>query len=610
MLNNKNKFMKKVVLAALLCLLTLLAHARKFYFSTSGSDSYTYTQAQNQATPWKSLVTLSCFGSGLYNGFQQFTTYPNKAAAGDTFLFKCGDVFSTGFGNSNDDFGVVKWWNGVSGYTAPTGTASAPIVFTSYGTGALPNLLFPYPSAVTPRNKFVLNFKNVGYIYFDKLQFNDIRFPYADKVTSAYTCSGMMIGESNASICSNIKVTNCYFSNTCYGIVSTARNFEISNNIFTNFKSCGDTIGTFDIGADALQPSGYRYLIKNNLIQGSWAYANASSSSQGKLGGGLETINDFDSSLIIYNTFFDNSGAMEFGQNAGTQYGPNDDTFAYNKFINNSAVSYVNVTGTFACTAKNIHFWNNIIIENGNSRHTGDDFGQDILGDGESYLNWSFWPTNPKNPTIDNPTGWRPFGYAKDTTTIGDTLYDIRNNIIWNTNGLIMKYSGRTKIKYSYNIYRVSGGSTVGATLGTGEISTSSKIFIDTSAVNPLNWNFRLISGSPAINAGTYLGISPDFGGVSVANPPDIGIYKYSATPTLTLSSSTNISCKTATNGSFTVSASGGSGSYTYKVNNGAWQSSATFSNLAPGTYTVTVKDSNGAIKTISVTIKGSNVAC
>lgn len=599
--------MKKVVLVVLLCLLTLLAHARKFYFSSSGgSDSYSVTQAQSSATPWASLVNLHKFA----NGSSPFGAAPNRAAAGDTFLFKCGDVFSTGFGNANDDFGVVKWWNGASGYTAPTGTAANPIVFTSYGAGSLPNFLFPNPTSVVGRNRNVLTFKNVSYIYFDKLQFNDIRFPYADKVTTAYTTTGLLIGESNASICSNIKVTNCYFSNTCYGIRSTARNFEISNNIFTNFKSCGDTIGTFDIGADALQPSGYRYLIKNNLIQGSWAYANASSSSQGKLGGGLETINDFDSSLIIYNTFYDNSGGMEFGQNAGTQYGPNDDTFAYNKFINNSAVSYVNVTGTFACTAKNIHFWNNIIIENGNSRHTGDDFGQDILGDGESYLNWSFWPTNPKNPTIDNPTGWRPFGYASDAGVTADTLYDIRNNIIWNTNGLIMKYSGRTKIKYSYNIYRVSGGSTVGATLGTGEISTSSKIFIDTSAVNPLNWNFHLGSGSPAINVGTYVGISPDFGGVSVANPPDIGIYEYSATPTLTLSSSTNVSCKTATNGSFTVSASGGSGSYTYRANNGAWQSSATFSNLAPGTYTVTVKDSNGAIKTISVTIKGSNVAC
>ena len=599
--------MKKVLLVLTLGLLTIFAHARKFYFSSSGgNDSYSVTQAQNSATPWKTLVNLHKFA----NGSSPFGAAPNRAAAGDTFLFKCGDIFETGFGNSNDDFGVVKWWNGVAGYTAPTGTANAPIVFTSYGTGAKPNLLFPNPTAVIAKNRYVLNFKNVGYMYFDNLQVNDIRFTYNDKVTSAYTCSGFMIGESNASICNNIKVTNCVFSNTCYGIRSCARIIEISNNSFTNFKSCGDTIGINDIGADALQPSGYRYLIKNNLIQGSWAYANPSSSSQGKLGGGLETINDFDSSLIIYNTFFDNSGAMEFGQNAGIQYGPNDDTFAYNKFINNSAISYVNVTGTFACTAKNLHFWNNVIIENGDSRQTGANFGQDILGDGESFLRWSFWPSYPLNPTISNPTGWRPFQYGSDAGVTADTLYDIRNNIIWNTNGLIMKYTGRTKIKYSYNLYRLSGGSTLGAPLGVGEISTSNKIFLDTSNANPINWNLRLGSGSPAINAGTYVGISPDYGGVRVSNPPDIGIYEYLATPTVILVSSTNVTCRTATNGSFTVSANGGTSPYTYKVNNSAYTSTTTYSNLAPGTYMVTVKDAKGLLSTLNVTIKSSSVTC
>ena len=113
------------------------AQARKFYFSSTGNDSYTVTQAQNQSTPWKTLVNLHKFA----NGSSPFGAAPNRAAAGDTFLFKCGDTFATGFGNSNDDFGVVKWWKGVAGYTAPTGTANAPIVFTSYGIGDRPNIL-------------------------------------------------------------------------------------------------------------------------------------------------------------------------------------------------------------------------------------------------------------------------------------------------------------------------------------------------------------------------------------------------------------------------------------------------------------------------------------
>jgi hypothetical protein len=167
----------KKFLMVLLCL-PLFVSARKFYFSSStGSDSYSVTQAQSQATPWKTLVNLHKFA----NGSSPFGAAPNRAAAGDTFLFKCGDVFTTGFGNSNDDFGVVKWWNGASGYTSPTGTASNPIVFTSYGTGNKPNLLFPNPTAVIGRNRYVLNFKNVGYIYINNLQFGSyesIQFQY------------------------------------------------------------------------------------------------------------------------------------------------------------------------------------------------------------------------------------------------------------------------------------------------------------------------------------------------------------------------------------------------------------------------------------------------
>jgi hypothetical protein len=233
---------------------------------------------------------------------------------------------------------------------------------------------------------------------------------------------------------------------------------------------------------------------------------------------------------------------MEFGQNAGTQYGPNDDTFAYNKFINNSCIAYVNVTGTFACTAARLRFWNNVIIENGNSRHTGANFGKDVLGDGQSFTTWTYWPIYPKNPTVDNSSGWRPFQYGSDAGVVADTLFDIRNNVIWNNNGLIMKYSGRTKIKYRNNIYKLGGTSTLGATLSTGEILTTNKIFTDTSYANPFNWNFHLQAGSPAINAGMYVGISPDWDGAITTNPPSVGIYNANYIPVITTSPAVSIS--------------------------------------------------------------------
>jgi hypothetical protein len=57
-----------------------------------------------------------------------------------------------------------------------------------------------------------------------------------------------------------------------------------------------------------------------------------------------------------------------------------------------------------------------------------------------------------------------------------------------------------------------------------------------------------------------------------------------------------------AANGKITVTASGSSG-YTYNINNGAYQASNIFSNLAATTYTVGVKDVNGCTKTASATV-------
>jgi SprB repeat len=56
------------------------------------------------------------------------------------------------------------------------------------------------------------------------------------------------------------------------------------------------------------------------------------------------------------------------------------------------------------------------------------------------------------------------------------------------------------------------------------------------------------------------------------------------------------------TNGSITATATGGTG-FTYSLNNGAYQASGTFSNLAAGTYTITAKSSLGCLGTKVVTL-------
>jgi mono/diheme cytochrome c family protein len=59
-------------------------------------------------------------------------------------------------------------------------------------------------------------------------------------------------------------------------------------------------------------------------------------------------------------------------------------------------------------------------------------------------------------------------------------------------------------------------------------------------------------------------------------------------------------------NGSIAAGATGGTG-FTFSLNNGSFQSSGNFSNLAPGNYNITAKNSNGCSGTKSFTVVAEN---
>ena len=92
-----------VVLSGYAC-----ASAGNVYFvsSSAGNDSYTATQAQSPATPWKTLAKVNSF----------------SFAAGDRVLLARGDVWREQLAPS------------VSGIT------NVPIAFDAYGTGAAPEI--------------------------------------------------------------------------------------------------------------------------------------------------------------------------------------------------------------------------------------------------------------------------------------------------------------------------------------------------------------------------------------------------------------------------------------------------------------------------------------
>jgi len=109
----KGNFAKTLsLLLRLSFLLTVLltsidSYSRNFYFSeTIGDDSRSVTQAQNPATPWKTLNKLNSFFPSLLPG--------------DSILFKRGEVFS----------GRI--------IIAKSGSSTSPIVLAAYGSGSKP----------------------------------------------------------------------------------------------------------------------------------------------------------------------------------------------------------------------------------------------------------------------------------------------------------------------------------------------------------------------------------------------------------------------------------------------------------------------------------------
>ncbi|MDQ3682699.1 MAG: hypothetical protein M3352_06460 [Bacteroidota bacterium] len=88
--------------------------------------------------------------------------------------------------------------------------------------------------------------------------------------------------------------------------------------------------------------------------------------------------------------------------------------------------------------------------------------------------------------------------------------------------------------------------------------------------------------------------------GGSTTPPPDpcIGV-------TVNVTGTVTNAATGQSNGSIAASATGGSG-FTFNINNGAFQSSGTFNNLAAGNYTVSAKNSNGCTGSAQFTVSTS----
>jgi hypothetical protein len=103
------------------------------------------------------------------------------------------------------------------------------------------------------------------------------------------------------------------------------------------------------------------------------------------------------------------------------------------------------------------------------------------------------------------------------------------------------------------------------------------------------------VSGLPI---GTYtLNVTDAHGCVANANVTLSQPTVITITPVVT-----NANCNQS-DGSFTVTAAGGAGGYSYSLNGGLFINPGSFTGLASGTYTVTVKDGNNCESSFPVTV-------
>ncbi len=139
----------------------------------------------------------------------------------------------------------------------------------------------------------------------------------------------------------------------------------------------------------------------------------------------------------------------------------------------------------------------------------------------------------------------------------------------------------------------------------------SSAMLSASSGSNTINWYATASSPTilgtgnsfttPVLSAGTYSYFAEASGCVVSESRTEIMVTVLSDIAS-SISAQTNVSCNDGSNGAATVVASGSAGAYTY-----SWSptggTSSTATGLVAGTYTCTITDANGCIKTQTVTI-------
>jgi hypothetical protein len=195
-------------------------------------------------------------------------------------------------------------------------------------------------------------------------------------------------------------------------------------------------------------------------------------------GGMVEFYGDVDSCYVHHNWGKNCNGAFEVGGKGQTL---TDILIAYNISVNNIVSGGFHLGGLFGVKLERFRVENNVFVD-----------------------------TDPHDYTIGL---WRG---VPDRDGI-----QYRNNIFYIPNH--QRAINEAGIVHEYNLYYLGGASSIGIPLGPGEM-IADPLFVDIT-----NDDFRLKSGSPAIDAGVRLQHTQDYAGqvVPSGNTPDIGAFEF-----------------------------------------------------------------------------------
>lgn len=538
--------MKFSSLLILLLFVTGICRATDYYVSSTGSNSNNGT---SQTTPWQ---TLSKVESVCNAG----TILP-----GDRILFKRGDSFT-------GSIIIGSIW----GKRAKSGTAANPITFSAYGTGAKPIFLYPTGGTTNVTGRITMTIVGVDYYIFDNLNFTDLD-KTNNKITPANCGMALYLGAESEASTNHCTVQNVDVSFCGMGIVLIGDFNKVTGCNLTDFKNLKSTNGgDDDYGANALTIiSGNDNEIVNNYIAGAWS----ASLDYGWNGGACEIFNSCHRNKLMYNTFYDCGGVSEFGayeNNASA----NDNLIAYNKIINCGGLSWCNISGNFAIQVSNLQYFNNVIIENNASRFSGPNTGMGLTAQYQALI------------------GPETLLFAYNGSPSSAAVFNLKNNVFQLSTGLDVVRSNDSKTIHANNIYKLSGGSTLNVSLASTELNTTGAIFSNTTAADPISWNYTPASGSPVIDFGQNVGIAKDFVGNIVPQLPNAGILETVTGSSALSATSTSgvISCFGGTT-TVTVTASGGTSPYT---------GTGTFT-VSSGTYNYNITDAAGTMVVTSVVV-------